>query len=124
MTPLERFIANNPPLGKSKLDAHKDDILHLKKLGYRESDILRYLLEEKAVKVSQRTLNVFINRHFKNQEKSNSNIQKPQILQTKEQLKTEPIGSVSSQSNSSETKVGKKPFNWEAAKEEDWRDLI
>ncbi|WP_373700714.1 hypothetical protein [Neisseria dentiae] len=61
MSDLDDFVKNNTPSGKkSKLDAFAREIFALKKLGYSEKDILRFLSEKKGVSVTQPTLNRFI----------------------------------------------------------------
>lgn len=61
MSDLDDFVKNNAPSGKkSKLDDFAEEIFTLKKLGYSEKDIVRFLLEKKAVSVTQPTLNRFI----------------------------------------------------------------
>lgn len=61
MSDLDDFVKNNTPSGKkSKLDAFVREIFALKKLGYSEKDILRFLSEKKGVSVTQPTLNRFI----------------------------------------------------------------
>lgn len=63
MNDLEKFISENKPKGKSRLDAYKEDILTLKKHRYSDKDVQRFLFEKKGIKVSITTLNRFINQY-------------------------------------------------------------
>ena len=59
MVSLEEFMASEKPRRRSKLDPFTEDILTLKKNGYSESAIVRYL-KLNGTTVSRRTVNQFI----------------------------------------------------------------
>lgn len=63
MITLEEFMKTEKPKRQSKLEPFKSDILTLKKDGYSEASIVKYL-EMNGVSVSQRTVNKFIHNHL------------------------------------------------------------
>ncbi|WP_434779303.1 hypothetical protein [Neisseria sp. Ec49-e6-T10] len=63
MITLEEFIEQEKTVGRSKLEPFKSDILTLKKKGYTEVAIRKYLAMN-DVTVSQRGLNLFIKKNI------------------------------------------------------------
>ena len=60
MSDLDDFMVENKPTGKSKLDIYASDILTLKKHGYSDKDVIRFLFEKKGLKVGTTTLSRFL----------------------------------------------------------------
>jgi hypothetical protein len=60
MSDLDDFMVENKPTGKSKLDIYASDILTLKKHGYSNKDVIRFLFEKKGLKVGTTTLARFL----------------------------------------------------------------
>lgn len=80
MNDLEKFILENEPKGTFRLNAHKEDIWVLKRHGYSNKDVQRFLFEKKGIKVSITTLNRFIKQHKETQPIQREPTQPPMLI--------------------------------------------